>query len=60
MHKHHYLANAVLWAAAIVASAILGSAPFLTTVLLPVLAAVALLIPWATSSARGHGAGGSA
>lgn len=53
MHKHYYLAHAVLWAAAIVASAMLGSAPFLTTVLLPVSAAVALLVPWATSSARG-------
>ena len=43
MSKRQYLANAILWAAAIVASATVGSAAFFSTLLLPVLAVSALL-----------------
>ena len=43
MNKKHYLANAILWAAAIVAAAILGAPAFLTLGLLPLLAATALV-----------------
>lgn len=42
MSKRQYLANAILWAAAIVASATVGSAAFFSTLLLPVLAVSAL------------------
>ena len=44
MSKRQYLANAILWAAAIVAAAALGSAPVLATLFLPLLAACALLL----------------
>ena len=43
MNKKHYLANAILWASAILTSAILHAPSFLTLVLLPVLAATALV-----------------
>jgi len=44
---HRYLiANAVLWAAAIVAGAIVGAPTVLTFVLLPVLGTVSLLLAW--------------
>lgn len=52
MGKHRYLANAILWATAIVASAIMGSAPWFTTVLLPVLSAVALWVTLPASTRR--------
>ena len=52
-HKY-VIANAVLWAAAIVAAAIVGAPTVLTLVLLPVLGIVSLLL---TSRARGKGAG---
>jgi hypothetical protein len=43
MHKTYILANSVAWAAAIVASALLGAPSTLTLVLLPSLAAISLL-----------------
>ena len=51
MNQKHYLANAILWASAIVASAILGAPTFLTLGLLPVLAATALATPRPKSGA---------
>jgi hypothetical protein len=49
MQRKHFVANGILWAAAIVASAIVGAPPFLSGVLLPALAACALLITWPRS-----------
>jgi len=43
MHKTYVLANSVTWAAAIIASALLGAPSTLTLVLLPSLAAISLL-----------------
>jgi hypothetical protein len=44
MDRTHHLANAVLWASAIVASAILGAPAMLSLLLLPSLAACALVV----------------
>jgi len=44
MSRKLVISNAILWAAAIVASALVGSPPFFTTVLLPALAASALIV----------------
>ena len=46
MHRQHYLANAVLWASAIVASAILGAPTLVTLVVLPSLATAALVLTY--------------
>ena len=46
MNRAHYIANAILWGAAIVASAIVGAPAFFTVGLLPALAACALLATW--------------
>ena len=46
MSRTRYLSNAALWASAIVASAIAGAPASFTTLLLPALAATALLITW--------------
>jgi len=43
MNRIPFIAQAVLWAAAIFASAILGAPAILSTVLLPTLAACALI-----------------
>ena len=43
MRKQHVLANAILWAAAIIASAVLAAPNFLVLVLLPLLATLSLL-----------------
>jgi len=51
MNRKHFISNAVLWAAAIVASALVGAPPFFTMVLLPALAASALLVTWPKSRA---------
>ena len=51
MNRKFIIANSILWAAAIIASAILGAPVSLTTVLLPSLAACSLL------AARSHAAG---
>jgi len=44
MNQKHHIANAILWAAAIIAAAIMHAPPVLCTILLPTLAATALLI----------------
>jgi len=44
MNRRLYVANAILWAAAIVVSALVGAKPILTTVLLPSLATSALVV----------------
>lgn len=46
MNQKHFLSNAILWAAAILASAIAGAPPFVSVALLPTLAAAALLATW--------------
>jgi hypothetical protein len=56
MNQRHFISNAVLWAAAIVASAIVRAPTFFTTVLLPVLAATALVVTWPKSRAAGYNA----
>lgn len=43
MNRKHLLANALLWAAAILASAVVGAPTFLSLILLPCLAAASLL-----------------
>ena len=54
MSRHPRLANAALWAAAILASALMGSPPFFSLILLPTLATLALLssTPAAPRAAR--------
>jgi hypothetical protein len=49
MNRKHFVANAILWAAAIVASAILRAPVYLSAGLLPLLAASALLVTWPKS-----------
>jgi len=44
MNRKHYIANAMLWAAAIVATAVVGAPEVLSVALLPTLAACALLV----------------
>lgn len=51
MSRFQYLSNAVMWAAAIIASALVGASPFFTTVLLPTMAATALILTWPKSRA---------
>ena len=46
MNRKHFVANAILWASAIVASAIVGAPAYFTTILLPALATTALLTTW--------------
>jgi len=55
MDRKHFVANAILWAAAILASAILRAPVYLSTCLLPLLAASALLVTWPRSgTAQSH------
>lgn len=44
MHHNYLIANSILWASAIIASAIVDAPTVLTTILLPVLAMVSLLV----------------
>lgn len=44
MVEKHVVVNAVLWASAIVASAMLGAPSFMSVILLPSLAAISLLV----------------
>ena len=55
MYRKHFIANAILWACAIIASAILNAPFALTVIILPVLAVCSLFVsrpkpPRATSS----------
>ncbi len=43
MNRKYVLANAILWAVAIIASAAAGAAAFVSLILLPSLAAISLL-----------------
>jgi len=49
MNRKHFVANAILWAAAIVASAILRAPVYLSACLLPLLAGSAVLVTWPRS-----------
>ncbi len=51
MNRKPYLANSILWASAIIASAIMHAPAFLTLVLLPVLASTALVTTRSKSGA---------
>jgi hypothetical protein len=53
MGRTYLIANALLWAAAIVASAVLGSATVLWLIVLPALAAISLLLAWRKPRIRG-------
>lgn len=44
MHRHHLIANALLWAVAMIASALVGAPSFLSAILLPALATISLLL----------------
>jgi hypothetical protein len=46
MDHKHFLVHAVLWASAIVASAIVGAPRYFSIVLLPGLAMTALIVAW--------------
>jgi hypothetical protein len=44
MNRKYFIANGILWAAAIIASAIVGAPRVLSVVLLPALAIISLLV----------------
>jgi len=46
MHSRPYISNAILWAAAIISSAIVGAPAYFSVVLLPALAVCALTMTW--------------
>ncbi len=46
MNRRYLITNAFLWAAAIIASAIVGAPAVLSAVLLPGLASCSLLVSW--------------
>jgi hypothetical protein len=48
--KKQFIGNTILWASAIIASAIVGAPSYLSGVLLPSLAAMALLVTWPRSA----------
>ena len=50
MKKKQFIGNTILWASAIIASAIVGAPSYLSGVLLPSLAAMALLVTWPRSA----------
>lgn len=52
MNRKYLISNAVLWAAAIIASAIVGAPAVLSTILLPSLATCSLLAARPTSASR--------
>ena len=54
MHKHLVLTQSLLWAAAIVASALLRAPIFLTLLLLPALGTIGLLANLRPASRPGH------
>jgi len=56
MSRNQFIANAILWAAAIVASAILHAPSMLSTIVLPVLAAGSLLLTRPRARIGGSGA----
>jgi hypothetical protein len=58
MSRTYLIANAVLWAAAIVAAAMLGSATVLWLIVLPALAVISLLLAWRKPGSGGGGPSG--
>ncbi|MEQ1516898.1 MAG: hypothetical protein ABL931_10465 [Usitatibacteraceae bacterium] len=44
MNRKPHIANSLLWAVAIIASALVGAPPLLSLILLPALAAMSLLL----------------
>lgn len=44
MNRKHFISNVILWAAAIIASAIVGAPTVFSLILLPMLAACSLLL----------------
>lgn len=54
MSHEYVLVNAILWAVAIVAAAAAGATTFLSLILLPSLAAIALLIARPRHCVRSH------
>lgn len=56
MSRNPFIANAILWAAAIVASALVHAPSVLSTILLPVLAAGSLLLTRPRSRTGGSAA----
>jgi hypothetical protein len=58
MGRTYLIANAVLWAAAIVAAAVLGSATVLWLIVLPALAATSLLLARRKPGTGGRGPAG--
>ncbi len=55
MDRKYLIANAVLWAAAIIASAIVGAPTVLSAVVLPVLGIVSVLLAWRKPATSGRG-----
>lgn len=55
MNRKYIIANAGLWAAAIIASAVVGAPTVLSIVLLPALGIVSLLLAWRPPGASGRG-----
>ena len=51
MSRAYLITNAILWAAAIVASALVGAPTVLSLIVLPSLAIVSLLLAWRTPRA---------
>lgn len=49
------IANAILWAAAIVAAALVGAPTVLSLIILPSLAAVSMLLAWRRPRVAGSG-----
>jgi len=56
MSRAYLIANALLWAAAIVASARVGAPMVLTLIVLPSLAFVSVLLTWRAPRAGGRSA----
>ena len=52
MNRKLVLANAILWATAIVAAAGTGASPFLWLILLPCLGTISLLVTWQDTRRR--------
>jgi len=57
MNRKHLIVNGILWAAAIIASAIVGAPTVLSVVLLPALAIVSLVVTASTLGSTKRDAG---
>lgn len=54
MNQKHFIANAILWASAIIASAILDAPNTLSLILLPSLATCSLIVTRPKNSTKKH------